>query len=314
MRSHRMKRFILAVLCTLLSISGFAQSSAYKPGSPLLMWKVSSKTNSAYLLGSVHLGDKSLYPLPSVVENAFASSSVLIVEVDITKVDQFQMAQIAAEVGTYPDGDDLFKHLTPATQAKLTSYLGRYGMPPELFIRMRPWILGATLQMLPMMENGLNANEGIDYYFLNKAGNKRIEQVEDAEWQIKLLATMPDNLADPWLSSAITQAEDSKNLWAKFATYWKEGAADKLDELTTSTNMGSTADAKVFERALREDRNPHMADRLEKCLQSSESCFMVVGAAHVVGREGILKLLQARGYQVKQAVVEAPATAKPLQK
>jgi uncharacterized protein YbaP (TraB family) len=307
MRSHRIQRIVLAILCALLAISGYAQTSPYKPGSPLLMWKISSRTNSAYLLGSVHLGDKSLYPLPSVMENAFTSASVLIVEVDITKVDQFQMAQLMATVGTYPEGDDLFKHLTPETRAKLNAFLGAYGMPPELFARMRPWILGTALQMLPMMKDGLNPNEGIDLYFLNKAGNKRVEQLEDAEWQIKLLADMPDKLADPWLQSAITQAEDSKNRWTKFATYWREGAADKIDELTTSTNMGNTAEEKAFERRLREDRNLHMTDRLEKCLSSSESCFMVVGAAHVVGREGIVKQLQARGYHVEQAVVEKNA-------
>jgi hypothetical protein len=70
--------------------------------------------------------------------------------------------------------------------------------------------------------------------------------------------------------------------------------------------VGDSTEEKAFSRRLREDRNPHMTDRLEKCLQSSESCFMVVGAAHVVGREGIVKQLQARGYRVEQAVVEKP--------
>ena len=73
------RRIALVFLCALISISAFAQSSEYKSGAPVLMWKVSSAHNSAYLLGSVHLGDKSFYPLPSVIENAFAASSLLIV-------------------------------------------------------------------------------------------------------------------------------------------------------------------------------------------------------------------------------------------
>jgi uncharacterized protein YbaP (TraB family) len=52
-----------------------------------------------------------------------------------------------------------------------------------------------------------------------------------------------------------------------------------------------------------------MTERLEKCLQSGEKCFMVVGAAHTVGNEGIVKQLQAHGYRVEQAVVETSAKA-----
>lgn len=304
MRSPR--RLSCLVLVLFCAVSALAQSNPYKPGSPLLMWKVSSRTNSAYVLGSVHLGDKSLYPLPAVIENAFNAASVLIVEVDIRKVDPSETVQLMAS-GAYPPGDDLFKHITPETRARVTTFLGGYGMPPELFSRMRPWMLGVMLQMLPMMKDGLNPNEGIDSYFLNKAGDKRVDQVEDAEWQIKLLSGMPDSLSDKWLSSAVTQAAESKELWAKFETYWTQGAADKLAALNNSTTMKDTADERAFERRLNADRNPRMADRLEKCLQATDACFMVVGAAHVVGSEGIIKLLQSRGYRVEQATVEKAA-------
>lgn len=305
---RRLQRLILAFVCLFVSAAALAQSSTYKPGSPLLMWKLSSKTNSAYVLGSVHLGDKSLYPLPAVIENAFKAASVLIVEVDLRKIDPLEAQEMMAASGAYPAGDDLFKHITPETRDKLTAFLGGYGLPPELFSRMRPWMLGTMLQMLPLLKDGLNPNEGIDSYFLNKSGDKRVEQLEDAEWQIKLLASMPDTLSDDWLSSAIAQAKESKEDWTKLESYWKEGAADKLDELTTSTSMGDSPEEKTFERRLREDRNPHMADALEKCLHSTDSCFMIVGAAHVVGKEGIVKLMQARGYRVEQAVVEQAAS------
>src|SRR6266702_2529007 len=131
-RSHPTRHLVLVFFCVLFSVVGFAQSSAYKPGAPFLMWKVSSKTNSAYVLGSVHLGDKSLYPLPAAIEDAFKSSSVLIVEVDIRKVDPSQM-QALMLAAAYPPGDDLFKHISPETHAKLTAYFSAYHPPPEIF-------------------------------------------------------------------------------------------------------------------------------------------------------------------------------------
>jgi hypothetical protein len=304
MRSIRsLFRLVLTFLFAFTSISALAQSSAYTPGSPLLMWKVSSKTNSGYVLGSVHLGDKTLYPLPATIEDAFKSSSVLIVEVDIRKVepDKLQKLLVAA---AYPPGDDLFRHISPETRAKLTAYLSAYHLPPEFFSRIRPWALGVTIEMLAMVQAGLDPNEGIDMHFLNEAGNRRVEELEDAEWQLKLLEDLPESLADPWLSSAMTQAENSKERWAKLSGYWNQGAADKMDEMLTTSAMGGGEESKRYERRLREDRNPRMADRLEKCLHSTEACFMVVGAAHVIGREGIVKQLQARGYRVEQSVVQ----------
>jgi hypothetical protein len=270
------------------------------------MWKVSSSHNYAYLLGSVHLGDKSLYPLPSVIEDAFAASSLLIVEVDLRKVDQQQTLTLMTEKGVYPADDDLFKHIAPETRAKLDTFLGGYGVPSALFARYRPWMAGLTVSMLPMLKAGLNPNEGIDMYLMNKAGDKPVEQLEDATTQINLLADIPERASDKVLVSAIAQAEHSMETWNKLSLFWSEGAADKIDELTTAQGANDSTDEKAWSRRLREDRNPHMTDRLEKCLHSSESCFMVVGAAHVVGSDGILKQLKARGYQVEQAVVGSP--------
>jgi uncharacterized protein YbaP (TraB family) len=304
---RRLPLLILAIALQFCAAFAVAQSSVYKPGAPLLMWKVSSPTNSAYVLGSVHLGDPSLYPLPAVIEDAFQRSSVLIVEVDIRKVDPLAMQKLMA-AAAYPAGDDLFHHIKPETRAKLTAYLSPYHLPPEIFARVRPWALGVTIESLAMIKAGLNPNDGIDMHFLNEAGNKRVEQLEDAEWQMKLLEDMPESISDEWLSSAMSQAEGSQDRWAKLERYWSQGAADKMDELVSSDSMSNSAEEKAYERRLREDRNPHMTDRLEKCLHSTESCFMVVGAAHVVGKEGIVQELQARGYRVEQAVVGKAAS------
>jgi hypothetical protein len=303
------RRIALAFLCALISIASLAQSTVYKPGAPVLMWKVSSGSKSAYLLGSVHLGDKSFYPLPGVIENAFAASSLLIVEVDMRKINPMEAQQLMAASGTYPLGDDLSKHIAPETETKLNAFLSSYGMPPALFGRYRPWMAGLTVSMLPMIKAGLNPNQGIDMYFLNKAGDKPVEQLEDAAWQIKLLSSVPDRDSDKFLLSSLRQAEHSEETWTKLAKFWSEGAADKIDELTNAEEANDSADEKALSRRLREDRNPPMTERLEKCLHSPDSCFMIVGAAHAVGREGIVKELQARGYRVEQAVVETPAKA-----
>lgn len=305
---QRFSSFILVLLLALISPAAFGQPS-YTPGSPILMWKVSSKTNSAYLLGSVHIWDKSMYPLPAVVEKAFADSSVLIVEVDMTKVDKQQLQQLMVSLGMFPAGDDLNQHITAETRAKLNEFAADYGVPADAFSRYRPWLASVTLVMLPMLKAGMNPNDGMDMYFLNKAADKHIEQLEDAAFQVKLFANFPDKNADRTIQHALKQAKTSNEMMAKIASYWSHGDGDKIDELMASMSVDDDADEKALSRRLREDRNPHMTERLEKCLQAGEKCFMVVGAAHTVGSEGIVKQLLAHGYRVEQSVVETPAKA-----
>jgi hypothetical protein len=301
----QIRRFTLLLLVALFSLAALAQSSAFKPGTPVLMWKVSSKTNTAYLLGSVHVGDKSMYPLPDVIEDAFDAASVLIVEVDMTKVNQAQLQQLMMTLGSYPEGDDLFQHISPRTRARLDTFLGQYGIPPAAFAQYRPWLAALSVTMFPMIKAGVNPSEGIDMYFLNKAKGKRIEQLEDAEWQVKLFAEFPEKVSDAVLSRSIIQAASINEHYAKLASLWSHGDAVKIDELTKSWSAGESAEERAFDRRLREERNPHMTQKLEQCLQSSETCFMVVGAAHVIGSQGIVKQLQAHGYRVQQAVVGA---------
>jgi uncharacterized protein len=312
-RPRRLHRCWLCALLFVLALVpvATAQNSPYKAGSPLLMWKVSSQSNSAYVLGSVHLGDKSLYPLPAVIEDAFNNSSVLIVEVDLRKVDPMAAQEMMLQSAAYPEGDDLYHHITPATRAKLDAFLSSYGLPPELISHMRAWMLGTMIQILPMVQNGLDPSQGIDSYFLSKAGNKRVEQLEDAQWQIQLLSQMPDSVSDHWISSSLDEATNSKEHWQKLENFWRTGDAAQLDAMLSESSANESADERAFDRRLREDRNPHMADRLEQCLHFTDSCFMVVGAAHVVGKEGIVSLMRQRGYKVEQAQAgNEPATSR----
>jgi uncharacterized protein YbaP (TraB family) len=64
-----------------------------------------------------------------------------------------------------------------------------------------------------------------------------------------------------------------------------------------------------MQRPFREGRNPKMAEAIENCLKNGERCFTIVGAAHVVGKEGIVSLLKNKGYQTKQIMVTTQTNA-----
>lgn len=304
-RPSRLPRLLLAAVITCVSTLAIAQSSAYKPGQPVMMWKVTSKTGAAYLLGSTHLADKAIYPLPLVITRAFDASNVLIVEVDMNKVDQNKVKELTMKLGMYPEGDSLTRHISPETRKELEEYLGGMGIPAEAFNQFRPWMAGVMIVTVPLLKSGMDPEGGIDKFFLAKAGSKRVEQVEDMEFQLNLLSQFPENATDSSLQHAIKQGKQSDELMAKMTDYWSRGEADKLQSLMDSMSADDTPVEKAFTHRLLEDRNPGMTAKLEECMKT-DKCFMVVGAAHVIGKDGIVKQLQAQGYTVEQAIEISP--------
>jgi hypothetical protein len=55
----------------------------------------------------------------------------------------------------------------------------------------------------------------------------------------------------------------------------------------------------LYQRLLVE-RNHNWVAHVETCLKQNAGCFVVVGAAHLVGPDGLPTLLSKRGYKVTQ--------------
>jgi uncharacterized protein YbaP (TraB family) len=262
-----------------------------------LIWKVSSRRSTIYLLGSIHVGSSDMYPLPRHIEEAFRQSSVLVVEVDLNKIDRSKLEPLLMTKGMYPLHDSLWNHVSPETKTLVTRFCDENGLPSAAFARVKPWLATVMASMLPMQASGMTPELGIDQHFLNLAANTmRVEQLETAEWQLRLLADIPESQQEQYLASTIKSAAVSQQVVNQFKSAWMTGDAGKLDTLVSGAWEGASGlQNKIFG-----DRNPHMADVAEQCLKNNQRCFVVVGAGHLVGHEGVVRLLQARGFKVEQ--------------
>jgi uncharacterized protein YbaP (TraB family) len=264
-----------------------------------LMWKASSAHNTVYLLGSIHMASRDLYPLPDHIEQAFRKSNVLVVEVDLNRLDQTKFQGLMASNGLYPREDSLWNHISPGTRELVVDFCQKHGMDADAFARMKPWLAAFATSFLPVAAMQENLAPGIDKYFLDQAGDQmRVEPLESAEYQVRLLSTLPDVQQERNLLSAVKNAGQSVQHFQKLQTLWMDGDAEKLNAYLAS----SMRDDPGYEKRVFADRNPRMADRAEQCLKSSDHCFVVVGAGHMVGKDGVVRLLQNRGYKVEQVV------------
>jgi uncharacterized protein len=277
----------------------------------LFMWKARSNNNFVYLLGSIHVGNAGFYPMPEEIEKAFADCKVLAVEVDLTKVDQDAMQETLLGKGTYEGNDTLGNHVPAQTLKNVRAYFADKGLPPEAMEKFKPWALSVTITMLEMQALGYKSELGIDRHFMERANGKRVVELETADDQVKLLSGFPDKLEAEFLASALESVDEAEGLMQGTVASWKNGDAATLERLLITGPLGNRPALKDVFAKLFDERNEKMARKIETFLRSKEPHFVVVGAGHLIGKNGILKLLEKQGFYVEQ--VTRGGAAKPAE-
>ncbi len=263
------------------------------------MWKATSGSNTVYLVGSIHFGSEDMYPLPAAMEDAFQNSPVLVVEIDMNKVNAMDALRFMSQQGMYPDGDTLWNHVSTRTRDLLTHFCEARGYSAEMFARMKPWAANLTMSSLVMQAAGLKADLGIDMHFLKQArSGKRVDQLESMEQQMRMFAKGSAAEQERSLAEAVESFDHFGELGQKLKEAWLRGDATALDSLMISSFAGSPESRQT----LLGDRNPRMAAEVERYLKSGEQALVVVGAAHLVGKDGIVSALREKGFKVQQVL------------
>jgi uncharacterized protein len=261
------------------------------------MWKVSSPTATVYLFGSIHLAVKEMYPLPQAVESAFDSAKILAVEVNIKRFAEGEMLKMVQQYGMYPANDSLTKHLPAETLAALDQFCAEYGFPREGLEQMKPWMVSTIVSLLPYMKAGADPKLGLDLHFLEKAKTtQRIDEFETADFQFALLSSGTESQQIELLNSALKHASRAGEFRLRVIKAYETGDPAGVEE----TLREQAAEARWFYKQAIDDRNIKMAEKIETYLQGKDPVFVVVGLGHLVGEKGILKLLQAKKYDLQQ--------------
>jgi uncharacterized protein YbaP (TraB family) len=302
MRQYRrtnknVRPFALVVVTVFLILFSSAERSP-SAGQKVFMWQVRSKTATVYLLGSIHYLTKDTYPLDSKIEDAFEKSNVLAVEANINNPDQLFFTKFL-ESAFYPEGDSLQKHLPENTYRLVMKEFDEFGLPAGLIEREKPWFLALTLTSLELLKTGFDPNLGIDMHFLSNAGKRRIVELESLDFQTRLLAGLTDAEQESFLLFTIRELQTMGKESADLVRAWKSGDAREMESLL-STGMAKDPGMSSFWDKLLYERNRNMVLKVEDFLKTNDTCFVVVGAGHLVGERGIVEMLKAGGYSVEQ--------------
>ncbi|MCA9399517.1 MAG: TraB/GumN family protein, partial [Candidatus Omnitrophica bacterium] len=258
------------------------------------LWQVTSPNDpnkKAYLFGSIHFGKANMYPLNSVIENAFAESDVLAVEANVKDINMVRTAEQITEYGILSDDDHIKNYLKPKTYQRFQKQLEQFGMPDFTFSNFRPWMAAMTLVVLQIKDLGFEEKLGVDYYFLTKAEEtgKAIAELESVEFQMQLFQTIDGDLFMQYTLDSIEETEKMLNTLIKA---WKTGDTTSLEKVAITDVMKKSPEtAHIMDKVLY-NRNPGMVNKIKNYLETGQTHFVVVGAGHLLQERGIVELLR----------------------
>jgi len=284
-KTHR----VLALLFIWLSALPAAAHSPYDKG---LLWRVEGLGSEPdYVYGTIHIEDPRVLDLPPAVSEAFGAADRLVMELE---PDTATLGEVGAAM-TYPDGKNLEGVLGGELYRRAAIALAERGIPEAIARNMRPWAVLITLNM-PKAQTGLAMD--LVLYLQAVQGGKRVHGLESAAEQVAVFADMPADVQVRLLRDTLDALDQLEEVYqALVQAYLAEDLAGMQALNDDAMGVSDAATQALVRERLINDRNRRMVERMLPWLREG-SAFVAVGALHLAGPEGILKLLSDRGYRV----------------
>ncbi|MGY8784399.1 MAG: TraB/GumN family protein [Pseudomonadales bacterium] len=284
------RAYVVIVCLFLLSLSQAKADTS--------VWSVRSGDNVIYLGGTVHLLRPADYPLPGEFEEAYQASSELYFETDIASMSDLSVQAQMLQQLTYGDDESLSSILSDEAYAALSAYTATAGLPIAMLNKFKPGLLISTLQILVFQSMGFTP-QGVDAFFHTRAvsDGKAEGQLETVQEQIGFIAAMGEGNESEFILLSLKDLAETGDVMEDMIGAWRSGDAEGLSELFVEEMK---VEAPALYDTLLLQRNLKWVPQIDSMLQDADTEFVLVGAAHLVGENGLLDLLSQKGYEINQ--------------
>lgn len=266
-------------------------------GHPVTMWRAAGEHNSVYLLGSIHLLRPEDLPLPSVVDAAYDDAEVLVMELDMDDLGS-DVTQLFAKSGVLQDGTTLRQLMGEEDYRRAAAAADAIDIPLELLASSEPWLAAITVEMMVFYRIGFNPMLGVEMQMVSRAtrDGKRIDGLETAAEQTAFL----DGLSLETQREMLLQTlEDGAKISASIDDIihaWRYGDIETLE----NGLLRDMAKNEELSEALVNSRNRRWVTQIRELLDDEDDYLVIVGALHLVGEQGVPRLLAGDGVKIVQ--------------
>jgi hypothetical protein len=262
------------------------------------LWKVSKGEKSVYLLGSIHYLKKENFPLRKTILDALDSSKRLVLEIDLNSASAASAQRLTVEKALYRDGTILPQNIEQETYRLAAQRADQLGIDMQVLNPMKPWFVALTMMAIKFQQLGLDPNLGVDRYLAARAkdGGKPTSGLETLEFQLTLLDQLSKRDQDSMLRETVTELDLLDQNFKEIVQSWLKGDGASLEALL----LASMKEYPDLHQKIIVDRNRRWLTQIETLIAQGDDAMVVVGAAHLVGQDGVIAMLKTRGYKLEQ--------------
>jgi uncharacterized protein YbaP (TraB family) len=286
-------RFATALLW-LLPAAALADAA----GTPVTMWLAEGTSNRVYLLGSIHLLRERDHPLPQVIGDAYEDAETLYMELDMDDLDPLATQATITRLGMLEEGISLRDVMGEELYAEAAAAASELEIPLEMLDRTEPWYAAITVEQLVLARIGFNAAYGVEMHLLRKASGdgKEILGFETLGQQLGYLDGLSLEAQRELLMQTLTEGAAIREIMDDLILAWRSGDIDYLEQTLLDDLSGYP---ELYDTIVA-DRNRLWVDTIDDLLDDGEDYLVIVGALHLVGEDGVPRLLEQRGIRITQ--------------
>ena len=256
-----------------------------------LLWEVSGNglETSSYLYGTIHIICPDDFEMSEPVKTAFSKTDRLALELDLSdpaEMGSVQRLMMSSEPVDYE------KLLTQAQYDQLDSKLkAQMGVGMGFLKSMKPFALSSLLQ-LGLMDCKQPASYENSFLEMAKGAEMEVLALETAAFQMSIFDNIPVDEQVVWITDYLDNEEESQETWKTMVELYKSKDVEAI-----ANSFDDFPEYKKYEGELLTKRNQNWIPKIEKIINESP-VFIAVGAAHLGGKNGVIALLRAEGYQL----------------
>jgi uncharacterized protein YbaP (TraB family) len=263
-----------------------------------LLWRIRSGPNAVYVLGSIHFLKKENYPLKKDIEEAFEDSKKLVLEIDLQTTDRQKTEQVTMQKAINRDGTTLQQNVSAETYSLAEKKARELGIDLRPLNPLKTWFVALTLSAVKLQKLGFDPTYGVDRYLAERARSsaKPMAGLETLEYQLGIFDQLSPRDQELMLRETLEEMDLLEKSADRVVQAWFKGDASLLEE---SLLAGMRQYPELY-RKLIVERNRRWLPQIEQMIKEGGNTLVVVGAAHLVGKDGVIELLKQRGYTVEQ--------------
>ena len=254
-----------------------------------LLWQLSPKKGGpdSYLFGTMHVRDLRAFESLDLAKICLEQCEVFATEFDFSETD----VHAVAEIMQLPGNQGLDELLQPGAWKNLDFYCQKkLGVPAANMRMLHPMTVSLALTNALLSDEASYSLDETLWEYAKEIG-KKTTGVETFEEQLQTLRNIPFEQHLKSLTWLLKNYSRQKRRMKKMLDWYRDGDLQKL-------YRSAKKDAKGMRKALLFNRNKLMARRFAD-IASTESLFCAVGAGHLAGQKGLLRLLKKRGFRVR---------------